>query len=56
MVLYQKSINALNLNGQYLLDKDIPITIVLFITILQNFRKTKTYHALSRWIHEIQNE
>ena len=30
----QKSIDALN--GQLLLDKDISITIVLFITILQS--------------------
>ena len=36
VVLCQKSIDALNLYGQHLLDKDIPITIVLFITILQN--------------------
>ena len=36
VVLSQKAIDALNLYGQLLLDKDIPITIVLFITILQN--------------------
>ena len=34
-----------------LVDKDIPITIVLFITILQ-----KQYHALSRQIQEIHDE
>ena len=33
VVLSQKSIDALNLYGQLLLDKDIAITIVLFITI-----------------------
>ena len=36
MVLCQKLINALNLYGPHLLDKDIPITIVLLITVLQN--------------------
>ena len=36
MVLSQKSIEALNSYGQLLLGKDIAITIVLFITILQN--------------------
>ena len=39
MVLSQKSIDNLNSYGQLLLDKDIPITIVLFITILQNQQK-----------------
>ena len=36
VVLSQKSIDALNLYGQLLFDKDITLTIVLFITILQN--------------------
>ena len=36
MVLSQKSTDALNSYGQLLLDKDIALTIVLFITILQN--------------------
>ena len=36
VVLCQKLIDALNLYGPHLLDKDIPITIVLVITILQN--------------------
>ena len=36
VILCQKSIDALNLYGQHLLDKVFPITIVLFITILQN--------------------
>ena len=35
MILSQKSIDALNSYGQLLFDKDIPIPIVLFITILQ---------------------
>ena len=47
-------IGALNSYGLFLVDKDIPITIVLFITILQN--KQKQYHALSRQIQEIQDE
>ena len=34
MILSQKSIDVLNSYGQLLFDKDIPITIVLFITIL----------------------
>ena len=46
MVLSQKSIDALNPYEQLLLDKDIPIAIVLFITILQNLQKK--YHTLSR--------
>ena len=37
VVLSQKSTAALNSYGQRLWDKDIPVTIVLFITILQNF-------------------
>ena len=45
MVLSQKSIDALNSLGKYLLDKDIAITIILFITILQ---KKKRYQALTR--------
>ena len=39
MVLSQKSIDALNSYGQLLLDKDVPIMIVLFIAILQNQQK-----------------
>ena len=35
VILSQKSIDALNSYGQLLFDKDIPITIVLFITISQ---------------------
>ena len=37
VVLSQKSIDALKSYGQLLWDQDIPVTIVLFITILQNF-------------------
>ena len=39
MVLSQQSIDALNSSGQLLLDKDIAIIIVLFITILLNKQK-----------------
>ena len=39
MVLIQQSIDALNSYGQLLLDKDIAISIVLSITILQNKQK-----------------
>ena len=38
MVLIQQLIDALNLYGQFLLDKDIAIRTALFITILQNKR------------------
>ena len=41
MDLRQQSTEALNLYGQFMLDKDIAIRIVLFITILQN----KRYHV-----------
>ena len=39
MVLSQQSIDALNSYGQLLLDKDIAISIVLSITILQKKQK-----------------
>ena len=39
VVLSQQSIDILNSYGQLLLDKDIAITIVLFITTLQNKQK-----------------
>ena len=52
--LSHKSIDSLNPYGLFLVHKDIPITIVLFITILQN--KQKQYHALSRQIQEIQDK
>ena len=53
MVLSQQSIDALNSYGQLLLDKDIAIRIVLFITILQKKQKVP---CLSRKINEIQDE
>ena len=40
MVLSQNSIDAFNSYRQLLLDKDIPITIVLFIAILRNQQKS----------------
>ena len=46
VVLSQKSIDALNSYGQLLFDKDITLTIVWFITILQ--KKTEMNHALSQ--------
>ena len=52
--LSQKTIGALNSYGLFLVDKDIPITIVFFITILQN--KQKQCHTLSRQIQEMQDE
>ena len=45
MVLSQKSIDALNSLRKYLLDKDIAITIILFITILQNKKGIMLWHA-----------
>ena len=63
MVLSQQSIDALNLYEQLLLDNNIAIRIVLFITILQNneryhvchdrFMKLKMnrYHNKSNEIH-----
>ena len=54
MVLSQKSMDALNSYGQLLLDKDIAITIVLFINILQ--KTNKMHPVLSRYIYEIQDE
>ena len=39
MVLSQQSIDALNSYGQLLIDKDIAIGIVLFITISQKKQK-----------------
>ena len=49
MVLSQKSIDALNSYGQLLLDKDIAITIVLFITILQNKQKVSRFVTIDSW-------
>ena len=53
MFLSQQSIDALNSCGKLLLDKDIAIRIVLFITILENKQKVP---CLSRYINEIQDE
>ena len=49
MVLSQKSIDALNSYGQLLLDKDIAITIVLFIAILQNKQKVSCFVTIDSW-------
>ena len=49
MVLSPKSIDALNSYGQLLLDRDIAITIVLFITILQNKQKVSSFVTLVSW-------
>ena len=43
MVLSQKSIDALTSYGQFLLEKDIALTIALFITILQNKQKVSCF-------------
>ena len=53
MVLSQQSIDALNSYGQIMLDNDIAINMVLFITILQNKQKAP---CLSREIHLIHDE
>ena len=53
MVLSQQSIDALNSCGKLLLDKDIAIRIVLFITILENKQKVP---CLSRQINKIQDD
>ena len=58
MVLSQKSIDVLNSygqllfdkkNGQLLFDKDIALTIVLFITILQNKQKASCFVTIHSW-------
>ena len=61
MVLSQQSIDALNSYGQLLLDKDIAISIVLSITMLQKKQKVchdrfmkfkmNRYHSKSDEIH-----
>ena len=61
MVLSQQSIDALNSYGQLLLDKDIAISIVLSITMLQKKQevchdrfikfKMNRYHSKSDEIH-----
>ena len=47
--LSQKSIDALNSYGQLLFDKDITLTIVLFITILQNKQNTSCFVTIDSW-------
>ena len=49
MVLSQKSIDALNSYGQHLFDKDVTLTIVLFITILQNKQKISCFVIIDSW-------
>ena len=53
MVLSKQSIDALNSCGKLLLDKDIAIRIISFITILENKQKVP---CLSRKINKIQDE
>ena len=52
MVLSPKSTGALNSYGQLLLDKDIAITIVLFITSLQNKQKVSCFATIDSWIQD----
>ena len=47
MVLSQKSIDALNSYGQLLYGKDIILTIVLFITILQNKQNASCFVTIN---------
>ena len=49
VVLSQKSIDALNSYGQLLFDKDITLTIVLFITILQNKQNALCFVTINSW-------
>ena len=49
VVLSQKSIDALNSYGQLLFDKDITLTIVLFITILQNKQNASCFVTIDSW-------
>ena len=49
MVLSQKSIDALNSYGQLLFDNDITLTIVLFITILQNKQNASRFVSINSW-------
>ena len=49
VVLSQKLIDALNSYGQLLFDKDIALTIVLFITILQNKQKASCFVTIDSW-------
>ena len=49
VILSQKSIDALNSYGQLLFDKDITLTIVLFIIILQNKQNTSCFVTINSW-------
>ena len=49
VVLSQKSIDALNSYRQLLFDKDITLTIVLFITILQNKQNASCFVTIDSW-------
>ena len=49
MVLSQKSIDALSSYGQLLFDTDITLTIVLFITILQNQKYALCFVTIDSW-------
>ena len=47
MGLSKKSIDALNLCGQLLFDKNITLTIVLFITISQNKQNASRFVTIN---------
>ena len=49
MGLSKKSIDALNLCGQLLFDKNITLTIVLFITISQNKQNASRFVTINSW-------
>ena len=49
MVYSQQSIDAFNLYGQLLLNKDIASGLFLFITILQNKQKVTTFVTIDSW-------
>ena len=49
MVLRQKSVDALDSYGQLVLDNDIPIMIVLFITILKTNKKVLWFVMKDSW-------
>ena len=49
MGLSQKTIGALNSYGQLLFDKNITLTIVLIITILQNKQNASCFVTINSW-------
>ena len=49
VVLSQKSIDALDSYGQLLFYKDIAVTIVLFITILQKKQNASCFVTIDSW-------